>query len=140
MKSVQGFTLVELMVTVAILAIIATIVAPSFSNIIQNQRLNMSVNSLVSVLAEAQSTAVLQHQTYTVGLNSSAVVPNAIWKSPNSTVISTITDTSNNTSINQITYNRVGTLTPNINVVIVLKNLDKSKKITVSPLGNITVS
>lgn len=34
MRKIQGFTLIELMVTIAVVAIIATMAAPSFSNLL----------------------------------------------------------------------------------------------------------
>ena len=37
-KKELGFTLIELMITIAILAIIATMAAPSFGNLLEKQR------------------------------------------------------------------------------------------------------
>ena len=39
-KKEQGFTLIELMVTIAILAIITTMAAPSFTQIIRKKPIN----------------------------------------------------------------------------------------------------
>lgn len=39
----QGFTLIELMVTIAVMAIIAMMAAPSFGNMRINQKLKLSV-------------------------------------------------------------------------------------------------
>ena len=40
MKKIQGFTLIELMVTIAVLAIIAMMAAPTFGDMLDKQNLN----------------------------------------------------------------------------------------------------
>ncbi|QQN87819.1 prepilin-type N-terminal cleavage/methylation domain-containing protein [Acinetobacter variabilis] len=60
-KSVQknkGFTLIELMVTIAVLGIIATIAAPSFIEIIRKNELNQETQHLIFLLQEARSDAI----------------------------------------------------------------------------------
>lgn len=63
MKSVRqrlskGFTLVELMVTIAIAAIILTIGVPSFRSLIDNQRITTVTNDLFSAIKLARSEAL----------------------------------------------------------------------------------
>jgi type IV fimbrial biogenesis protein FimT len=58
MKRYSGFTLVELMVTLAVAAILATLAIPSFWNIIQNNRATTEANELVSALHFARSEAI----------------------------------------------------------------------------------
>jgi type IV fimbrial biogenesis protein FimT len=53
-----GFTLVELMITLAIAVILLTIGVPSFSTAIKNNRLTSATNDLVAVLNLARSEAV----------------------------------------------------------------------------------
>lgn len=85
-KSVQknkGFTLIELMVTIAVLGIIATIAAPSFSNLLEKQNLNRSTEELIGQLNSARSKAVLERREVTVRLNSlDADTPNRLNWSP----------------------------------------------------------
>lgn len=53
-----GFTLIELMVAVAILAIMASLAAPSFREILAAQRVRSTAYSIVSDLTLARSEAV----------------------------------------------------------------------------------
>lgn len=57
-KSQKGLTLVELMVTVAVLAIVLTIAVPSFSGIIAANRLTGPANEALSALHFARSEAI----------------------------------------------------------------------------------
>ena len=45
----NGFTLIELMVTIAIMAIIAMMAAPSFGDMLQRQNLNKSTQDLIEI-------------------------------------------------------------------------------------------
>lgn len=73
MQKNKGFTLIELMVTIAVLAIIAMIAGPSFSNMLLKQNLKKSTQELANVLVQARSKAVLERREVTVQLNTSAV-------------------------------------------------------------------
>ena len=53
-----GFTLIELMVTLFVLAVMITIAIPSFRTIILNNRLNTSADSLVNALNYTRSIAL----------------------------------------------------------------------------------
>ncbi|WP_159516311.1 prepilin-type N-terminal cleavage/methylation domain-containing protein [Acinetobacter sp. 18QD2AZ41W] len=70
MKKNKGFTLIELMVTIAVLAIIATMAAPSFGDLLQKQNLNRSTQELIGQLNNARSKAVLERREVVVVLNS----------------------------------------------------------------------
>ena len=73
MRSVRGFTLVELMITIGVMAIIAVMAVPSFTNMLLKQNLNKSTRDLVIVLEKARSKAALERRAVTVILNSSSV-------------------------------------------------------------------
>ena len=54
----QGFTVIELMLVVAIVAISLSIGVPSFLNSVQNNRMTGQINSLIGALSYARSEAV----------------------------------------------------------------------------------
>jgi type IV fimbrial biogenesis protein FimT len=65
-KSSKGFTLVELMIVVGILAIIAGFAVPEFSSMIKNGRLSSVVNDFNASLQLAKSESVARVSAVTV--------------------------------------------------------------------------
>ena len=70
MNRENGFTLIELMVTLAIAAILLTVAIPSFNTTIKNNRLITDANRLVSSVGLARSEAVKHGRTATVCVSS----------------------------------------------------------------------
>mgnify|MGYP001618719237 CR=1 FL=1 len=68
MHKSRGFTLIELMVTIAVMAIIAMMAAPSFGNLLQKQNLNRSAQDLLGMLQQARAKAALERREVTVDL------------------------------------------------------------------------
>ena len=66
MRKIQGFTLIELMVTIAVLAIIAGMAAPSFQAQIYNYELKKELNELAFVLNEAKASSKALNQTVSI--------------------------------------------------------------------------
>ena len=64
MKKMQsGFTLVELMVTLGVLAILVTLATPSFTSVINSNRLSSQANELVADIQLARSEALRRNRT-----------------------------------------------------------------------------
>lgn len=62
----SGFTLIELMVTIAVMAIIVSIAAPSISNQLANQRVKSTTATLSNALKEAKIESIIRRQPITV--------------------------------------------------------------------------
>ena len=62
MKKHSGFTLLELMVTVAIAGIVMAFAVPALETFVKNDRLTTQINSLVSHLSYARNEAVTRSQ------------------------------------------------------------------------------
>ncbi|MGP9829268.1 pilus assembly FimT family protein [Psychrobacter sp. AOP1-A1-60] len=83
----SGFTLIELMVTIAVLAIIVGIAAPSISNQLANQRVKSTTATLVNALKEAKVESVIRRQevefsfddsTHSMNIETKAVSPDEV--------------------------------------------------------------
>jgi type IV fimbrial biogenesis protein FimT len=57
-KKVTGFTLIELMVTLSVAAILAALATPSFKNLIRSTTLTTISNQLVAAMATARSESI----------------------------------------------------------------------------------
>lgn len=70
--SSAGFTLIELMVTIAVLAIIASIAAPNISTQLANQRVKSTTTTIESALKEAKAESLIRRQSLTLTYDESS--------------------------------------------------------------------
>lgn len=119
MQSNRGFTLIELMVTIAVMGIIAAMAAPSMSKVIAKQELNKSVRDLAATLSQARSQAALLRRNVTVALNSTDANTETVFNwapGTNNTLTVKAIDSSvsppteSTLSITSVIYNASGTL------------------------------
>ena len=108
--SSSGFTLIELMVTIAVLAIIVGIAAPSISTQLANQRVKSTTATLANALKEAKAESIIRRQNLTLSYNNTST-PKVI----------TITAPDSNTIANY-SYNVKSTIKPDTPVTIVFES------------------
>lgn len=75
LKDMRGFTLVELMITIALLAIVATIALPNFVQFIRNNQVQAKADELKTFLQYARGQAVTTRKVYEVDISSWVVKP-----------------------------------------------------------------
>ncbi len=68
----KGFTLVELMVVIAVVAILAAVAMPSYQELMDNYRVRKAGEDVISLIANARSGAVKLHRPVTVSFNTGA--------------------------------------------------------------------
>ena len=72
LKDMRGFTLVELMITLVLLAIVATIAVPNFVQFIRNNQVQAKADELKTFLQYARGQAVMTRKTYEVDTTAAA--------------------------------------------------------------------
>jgi type IV fimbrial biogenesis protein FimT len=76
MARYRGFTLLELMVTVAVLSILLTLGVPAFGDLVRNNRIATQANQLVAAINIARSEAVKRGRNVQVSVVAGA---NGAW-------------------------------------------------------------
>lgn len=147
MTRFKGFTLVELMVVVALLAIMASIAIPSFQTMILNNRLSNTTNALLTGLQLARSEAVTNRTAITVcGANTAqnACANSTNWSSgalilQGTTLIRSIplnlAGVTVSSTSNSLTYNSNGTTTAATLTISDSRGNDSARTITVNVIG-----
>lgn len=82
-RAVSGFTLVELMVTVAVLAIVSAVAAPAMQGLIRANRLNTAASEMTAALQLARSEAIRRNSRVSVcaSADSLTCTASADWSS-----------------------------------------------------------
>ncbi len=157
----QGFTIIELMVTLVVIGVILTIAVPSFVGWIQDNKLNSYTRSLVSALQLARSEAVSRHTGVTVRKGSPQTPTNwtsgfhiytdpegnsgfdadsdTIIKSVDFNVDGLVVETSSSGE-NFVSFNGSGTLNESSPVTITLCNGNgKGRLISINRVGRVSL-
>lgn len=62
----RGFTLLELMITIGVMAVLATVAAPSFSELMASQRVKATASNLFVSILRARSEAIKSNSNVTI--------------------------------------------------------------------------
>ncbi|MFX9082423.1 GspH/FimT family pseudopilin, partial [Acinetobacter baumannii] len=132
------------MVTIAVMAIIALMAAPSMSNLLESKRLDTNQRDLISTLSEAKSQAVLGRQNVSVNLNSAASNTATLlnWQptSNNTLTLKNIAadNTQSSLAITTLTFNAngvVSNITQDALISICNSRINKKKNFILTKLG-----
>ena len=136
----SGFTLIELMVTIAVLAIIVGIAAPSISTQLANQRVKSTTATLANALKEAKAESIIRRQnisvTYSNNAQSSGTINVASIATYSYSIKSTITDSE---SKNPVTFEPSKRVESTIYTICDDNTAATPRQVSVSKLANISI-
>ena len=136
----SGFTLIELMVTIAVLAIIVSIAAPNISNQLANQRIKSTTATLANALKEAKAESIIRRQDLTFTYNNNGTNAGSIdienISSYSYSAKSTITDSESKNTITFKPSKRVESITYTI---CDDNTAAAAREVSISKLANISI-
>ncbi len=156
-RMAAGFTLVELLVTIALIAILLAIGVPSYQSVTTANRMSGEINGLVGNLQYARAEAVKQGQNVTVcaSSNGTSCSGSGTWSNgwivvdSNNNVLKvqqafggTDTLASSGNTLSSIAYNRYG-FTANSGTLTLHDQANTQtwrKCVVVSPVGELTLN
>lgn len=107
-KKNHGFTLIELMVTIAVMTIITMMAAPSFGDLIAEKRLESETRDLALTLGDARGQAATLRKNITIkfddGVSTSTIL---YWRPQNSNIVLDSAD--NDVDFSDVVFMPVGT-------------------------------
>ena len=145
----SGFTLIELMVTIAVLAIIMSIAAPSISTQLANQRVKSTTATLANALKEAKVESILLRQNVTVVYISNSTPKTIELQKANGDKISsynlsdksTVTQMINPSAETKIVFQPNKKLEKNVTVVYTIcdsgSNSETPKQVNLTNIANV---
>lgn len=146
----SGFTLIELMVTIAVLAVIVGIAAPSISTQLANQRVKSTTATLANALKEAKVESILRRQNVTV-IYTSTSTPKTIKLQAGGNNISTynlndkstVTQTINPSGVTNIVFQPNKKIANNATVVYTIcdsgSNNETPKQVSLTNIANVNI-
>ncbi|MEC5210029.1 type IV fimbrial biogenesis protein FimT [Psychrobacter sp. PL15] len=140
----SGFTLIELMVTIAVLAIIVSIAAPNISTQLANQRVKSTTATLTNALKEAKVESVIRRQKVTLSYDNTSDPRFITTTGSDGSVIASYSYTSQSTirplSVTTIIFEPSKRVTTARTFTICDSNLTAtSRQIVVNKVANITI-
>lgn len=146
----SGFTLIELMVTIAVLAIIVSIAAPSISTQLANQRVKSTTATIANALKEAKVESILRRQNVTV-IYTNTSTPKTVKlqagvddiSTYNLSAKSTVTQTITPSSVTSIVFQPNKKIANNATVVYTIcdsgSNSETPKQVNLTNIANVNI-
>lgn len=139
MKQTKGFTMIELIVTLAVLAILIGIAIPSYNSLMPRYRLSGAARQVATDLMKARMLAVKLSTNVTVAFNSSTASYTISGGSYSETfnIKSKYSGVELSSTVTPVVFHPRGTLTNANPVTVTLTNSSGSKQVEVNIAGRV---
>ena len=138
----RGFTLIEMLITVAVLAILASLAAPAFGVLLANAQIRTASQALVDGLQLARTEAIRRNARviFTLGAQSSWTVTlegdgSTIQSRPAGEGSSSVTVAVTPAGATEATFDGLGRMQPNTDATNSITQLDTNVPTSIVPAG-----
>lgn len=156
-KKQAGLTLVELVTVLMIIAIVSSFAYPSFQQMLANNRVTATTNSMLGLLQLARSEAMTQGRTVTVcpSTDQSTCTANSTWSNgivalrtgsntpvrvlPNISNGVSISASSGSNTVSTLTFNANGTISAATSFAICNSGASVARQININLLGHAAI-